>query len=265
MVDGLYTPERRPEPPFDEDRWELYHVAEDPSESHDLAAASPERLRELQELWWREAGRYGVLPLQSRRHLRPRPAARRASRASRVVLRPGAAPVPEELAPERQAAAPPHRRATSSSPDGGAEGVLVAQGGRFGGFSLYVHGRAPPLHRPTSPASSSTTVSSPAPLARRAPRGRRRARRPPAGIGMRAELLVDGEVVAAAEAAAHRAVPLRARRRGAVLRLRRRHTRRRRYESPFRFTGAIHEAIIDVGGATMPDLEAELTRAWVTQ
>ena len=38
-----------------------------PAESQDLAAAEPERLRALQELWWREAGRYGALPLQSRR------------------------------------------------------------------------------------------------------------------------------------------------------------------------------------------------------
>jgi arylsulfatase A-like enzyme len=52
--------------PFDDDRWELYHVAEDPSECHDLAASSPEKLRELIELWWHEAEEYGVLPLDDR-------------------------------------------------------------------------------------------------------------------------------------------------------------------------------------------------------
>jgi len=52
--------------PFDDDRWELYHVAEDRSECHDLALSNPEKLRELIELWWREADEYGVLPLDDR-------------------------------------------------------------------------------------------------------------------------------------------------------------------------------------------------------
>jgi hypothetical protein len=51
---------------FDDDRWELYHVAEDPSECRDLAAHEPEKLRELIDLWWREAEEYGVLPLDDR-------------------------------------------------------------------------------------------------------------------------------------------------------------------------------------------------------
>jgi arylsulfatase len=98
MLDGLYTDEDDPDRPFAEDRWELYHVASDPSESHGLAAAEPEKLRALQELWWSEAGRYGVLPLQSRRMFAVgRPHAVRPR--ERVVLRPGAAPVPEDLAP----------------------------------------------------------------------------------------------------------------------------------------------------------------------
>ena len=51
---------------FDEDQWELYHVAEDFSESRDLSDRYPDKLRELQELWWAEAGRYDVLPLDDR-------------------------------------------------------------------------------------------------------------------------------------------------------------------------------------------------------
>lgn len=53
----------RPGTSFDEDRWELYHVAEDFSESTDLAAQHPERLETLKQLWWREAERNGALPL----------------------------------------------------------------------------------------------------------------------------------------------------------------------------------------------------------
>ena len=51
---------RRPRPRgahgrFDEDVWELYHLADDFSEAHDLAAEHPEKLAELQELWWEDA------------------------------------------------------------------------------------------------------------------------------------------------------------------------------------------------------------------
>jgi arylsulfatase A-like enzyme len=53
----------RPDSNFDDDRWELYHVAEDFSESEDLAAAEPERLERMKKLWWEEAAKYGVLPL----------------------------------------------------------------------------------------------------------------------------------------------------------------------------------------------------------
>ncbi len=50
-------------PSFEEDEWELYHTDEDFSESKDLAAEYPEKLEELKNLWWHEAGKYGVLPL----------------------------------------------------------------------------------------------------------------------------------------------------------------------------------------------------------
>ena len=55
-----------PGTPFDDDRWELYHVAEDRSECHDLAAEMPEKLAEMIEIWWREAEEHGVLPLDDR-------------------------------------------------------------------------------------------------------------------------------------------------------------------------------------------------------
>ena len=48
---------------FDDDRWELFNLKEDFSEANDIAASRPEKLAELKEVWWREAGKYGVLPL----------------------------------------------------------------------------------------------------------------------------------------------------------------------------------------------------------
>ena len=54
-------------PPFSADKWELYHVEQDYAEIHDLADQYPEKVQDLQELWWAEAGRYNVLPLDDRK------------------------------------------------------------------------------------------------------------------------------------------------------------------------------------------------------
>ena len=67
---------------FDEDQWELYHLDEDFSECRDLAGKHPETVRRLTELWWSEAGRYQVLPLDDHMGFRmastggPRPGTR---------------------------------------------------------------------------------------------------------------------------------------------------------------------------------------------
>jgi arylsulfatase len=50
----------------DKQKWELYHVDKDFSQADDLAAENPQKLRELQDLWWAEAARYNVLPLDWR-------------------------------------------------------------------------------------------------------------------------------------------------------------------------------------------------------
>ena len=133
IYDGVSDPHRS----FDEDVWELYHVAEDFSETRDLATERPDKLRELQELWWIEAARNNVLPLQAtfsgRGRTRPRPGGQR----HRFVYRPGGAPI------EFLAAANVKNRshtiiADVEIPAGGAEGVLFSVGTRFGGFVLYV-------------------------------------------------------------------------------------------------------------------------------
>ena len=51
---------------FAADRWELYHLERDFAEVEDLAAREPERLKAMIELWWSEARKYGVLPLDDR-------------------------------------------------------------------------------------------------------------------------------------------------------------------------------------------------------
>ena len=84
-----------PDLAFDDDRWELYHVAEDFSETRDLAAEEPERLRALVERWWEEAARNQVLPLTNR----PARHGDRRHRRDRYEFGPGIGVLPTALAP----------------------------------------------------------------------------------------------------------------------------------------------------------------------
>jgi arylsulfatase A-like enzyme len=85
---------------FDEDKWELYHVDDDRSESKDLAAEHPDKLKALIEAWFEEADRNFVLPLDDRTPTQllniERPQAE--PRRNRYVYYPGAAPIPEGVA-----------------------------------------------------------------------------------------------------------------------------------------------------------------------
>ena len=82
-------------------RWELFNTDDDPSECHDLAAEEPEKLQELIQLWWAQAGQYRRLPLENRNALeilttdRPQLTKPR----NRYVYYPGCAEVPESVAP----------------------------------------------------------------------------------------------------------------------------------------------------------------------
>ncbi|GAA0531893.1 arylsulfatase [Saccharopolyspora subtropica] len=127
---------------FDEDRWELYNTNEDWTQAHDLAAEHPEKLRELQQLFLIEAAKHNVLPLDDRMTERENPleAGRLDLMGQRrsVTFHAGAKRLTEETAPNVK------NRSHSLTaevvvPPGGAEGVLVAQGGRFGGWSFYFH------------------------------------------------------------------------------------------------------------------------------
>jgi arylsulfatase len=119
-------------------KWELYNIAEDFSESNDLAAKRPDKLRELQELFLVEATKYNVFPLDNsvlQRIIAPRPSAI----AGRTVFT-----YSGELSgiPESDAPSILNKSYTISAdvqiPQGGAEGMLVTMGGRFGGYGLYL-------------------------------------------------------------------------------------------------------------------------------
>jgi hypothetical protein len=118
--------------------WELYHIAEDYSEYKDLAAGMPDKLRELQQTFLVEAEKYNVFPLDNsvvQRLLAPRPSA---SAGRHVFTYSG------RLSGLDSAAAPNiigrsfSITADLDIPQGGAEGMIVTLGGRFGGYGLYL-------------------------------------------------------------------------------------------------------------------------------
>ncbi len=125
-------------PAFDDDVWELY-APDDWTQAHDLAAEQPDRLRDLQRLFLIEAGKYNVLPLDDRRFERFNPdlAGRpQLARGSSQILfgRMGRLSENSVLSIKNKSHA---ITAQIDVPDSGADGVILSQGGAFGGFALY--------------------------------------------------------------------------------------------------------------------------------
>ncbi len=128
---------------FDKDRWELYNVVEDFSQSTDLAAKHPEKLKELQALFLKEAVKYQVLPLDDRvierldASLVGRPDVMQ-GRTS-MTLYEGMTGMMDNVFINVKNKS--HTiTAEVDAPKGGVEGVILCQGGRFGGWSLYTKG-----------------------------------------------------------------------------------------------------------------------------
>ena len=119
-------------------KWELYNVQEDPTEYNDLAAKMPDKLKLMQDIFYAEAKKYGVLPLDNSTLARwntPRPSL---TAGQTVFTYSG------ELTGVPASAAPSILdksytiTAEVEIPEGGAEGMIVTQGGRFGGYGLFL-------------------------------------------------------------------------------------------------------------------------------
>ncbi len=130
--------------PFDDDAWELYRLAEDFSEYEDLAAANPQKLAELAELWWAEAERHGVLPLDDRPAFALFRAAMRPgmpTTRTRFVYHPPLSHIVADGCPT--AARGWTTTVDLDHPEYGGDGALIARGSRNSGYALYVKdGRA---------------------------------------------------------------------------------------------------------------------------
>jgi len=134
-----------PTPALDDDVWELYDTTADWSQAHDLAAAQPERLRQLQRLFLLEASKYHVLPLDDRRFERFN-----ADLAGRPQLIRGTSQVlfggMGRLTENSVVVLKNKSHAITAQvvvPAAGARGVIIAQGGAFGGWALYAQDGRP--------------------------------------------------------------------------------------------------------------------------
>ena len=121
---------------FDNDTWELYNVDQDFSEANDLAAKHPEKLRELQDLFWAEAAKYNVLPLDDRFIERADPRLRPSLLAGRTHFTyfQGAYRIPESSSANIKNKS----HVITASVDQPGDGVLLAAGGVVGGYTLFV-------------------------------------------------------------------------------------------------------------------------------
>jgi arylsulfatase A-like enzyme len=128
-------------------QWELYNVKDDLTQAKNVAASNPAKLKELQDLFWVEAEKYNVLPIDNskveRLDVRNRPSLTQGR--NEFTYYDGMIRIPEGAAPDLK-----NRSfgisAIVTIPEEGAEGVLMTQGGRFGGVGLYVKNGRPVFH-----------------------------------------------------------------------------------------------------------------------
>ena len=247
---------------LDSTGWELYHVAEDFAENHNVAEEHRDKLIELIGTWYVEAGKYNVMPIDGSglaRMVSEKPLV--APPRDRHTYRPGTQSIPYFAGP-RVLNRPHSITASVEIPESGAEGVLLCQGTAAGGYSLYVkdgklhyvhnyvgrglygvhseNGITPGKHEfrfefePTGPPDLAAGKGTP-------------------GTG---QLYVDGALVGAAEVpvttpflinpgqttcGANPGSPVTP-----------------DYPSPFAFTGTIDHVTVDVSGELIKDDEAEL-------
>ena len=254
---------------LDRSGWELYDLASDPTESHDVAAEQPDRLQELVRLWWAEAERFKVLPIDGT--MQPRLAAERpqiAKPRSRFTYYPHASVVPAFAAPPIFNR-PYSIEADLDIPEGGADGVIVAQGGDAGGFSLLLDGGRPRyVYNHMGRDRFEVAASEPLAPGRRALRYEFEPTGEPdftvgKGVPGRAQLYVDGTLVADTEFP--HTTPLIFELEGLSCGYDFGAPAADGYESPNAFTGTIHSVTFDVTGELIRDDEADLARLMAQQ
>ncbi len=227
---------------FEDDRWCLFNLGSDFAEARDVADEHPERVRQLMDVWWAEAGRNQVLPLDDSFigravALEPSPHPPR----FRTVYRPGGGPIAEDAMPPLGGGF--RVLADVEVPDRGAEGVLCALGDWNNGWALYLLDGAlvvtfnlfGGVHRIATPA--------PVPAGPRVVGAEYRRRQPAGGP---VTLLVDGEVVHDGALPADLPFRWQIGAAGMLIGRDRGFPVCDDYASPFPFTGRLHEVVFEI-------------------
>jgi len=246
-----------PRRPFDEDEWELYHVAEDFAETTDLAQKEPDRLADLIELWWQEAERNLVLPLTNMpgRHGDYR------YRRDHYEYYAGISSLPDTVAPNLR-----NRSwqvtAEIDNTGGDVAGVIANHGSGAGGYTLYVKdGRL--CYAYNFLGATITTVRSEVDL----PRSRTTVR-----CAFRSTQPFQGEIelfygeLPVGSGAIPRTVPVSFGISGFEVGYQRGPSTTSDYEAPFPFTpGALGKVVFDVEGRAPQDAAAQARVGMATQ
>jgi arylsulfatase len=254
---------------LDARHWELYHVAEDFAENHDLATEHRDKLIEMIALWYVEAGKYGVLPIDgsgAERLMTERPQITE-SRTS-YTYRPGTQTLPFAVSP-KVLNRPHSMTAEVEIPARGAEGILLSQGTNVGGWSFYVQGgRLHYVHNYVRRALyrvSSAAGLSPGPHKLRfefEPTGA-----PDFATGKgspgRAQLYVDGQLVGQVDMPM--TTPIAFNPGGVTCGASPGSPVVPDYEAPFRFSGTLHSVTVDLSGDLITDTDSEMRMAMSRQ
>ncbi|HTY91308.1 MAG TPA: arylsulfatase [Methanocella sp.] len=243
--------------------WELYHVAEDFAENHDLALENRAKLIEMISLWYIEAGKYKVLPIDSRGTLRfmdERPEI--SPSRLHYTYYPGTQKIPDQQAVS--VLNRPHSiTADVEIPAGGAEGVLISHGSDEGGYTLYVKdGGLYYVHNYVAKAWYRVESREPVPDGRHRLRYEFEVTGKPdlaggKGAPGRGRLYIDDRLVGQADIPV--TIPIRLTMGGGiVVGADPGASVTPDYKSPFPFTGKIYKVDVDVSGELIKDSEAEM-------
>jgi arylsulfatase len=255
---------------LDANGWELYNVVADPAETKNLAAEMPDKLHEMAQRWYTEAGKYGVLPLASAEFSRmnvPRPTIARPRQ--QFVYYPGGAPIAFAAAPKLYNR--PHSiTADVKIPDAGAEGILITQGSRNAGFALLVKdGHLHYIHNYVGLERFQVTSSEAIPSGEVSVRFEFEPTGDPnfsegRGSPGRCQLYINNNLVGNLE------IPYSTPNMFGVLGASTGYAafdsvNPEMYQAPFHFTGEIKQVVIDVSGELIKDDETELKRMMTQQ
>lgn len=255
---------------WDATGWELYHVAEDWAENHNVAADHRDKLIEMIGQWYVEAGKYNVLPVDGRgtqRFAEERPTI--AVNRESYTFYPNTQSIPYNSGPLIL-----NRTHTISAdvevPENGAEGCMVSYGGTDGGYSFYVQdGKLQYVHNYVAKEYLHVASTEDVPAGRHLLRFEFEVTGPPdiakgKGTPGRAQLYIDDTLVGQADFAV--TTPLSLGLTGGI-------TVGADsgapvapfYASPFEFNGTLHSVTFDVSGDLIEDHEASMRRVMARQ